>query len=234
MVWFFNLGADLIKNLKLVYKLPKQFEMILSTSILDRYSKIFSFLLSLYQVQEAFSRIHVTSDWKNMKSTQYNHDLIIKFMQLSKCFIFGIQQYCFHIAVGVPWLTFTTEINTIASQGQIFNLKASHCLSVDMILNLQEECISEIFWRLFLNEDQKIIQTHIEDLTSIVIKFSRIMQNIPIPDTLAELYFDFSAKYKSLLNLLDQSGSKRQVFLRKSSRDVECFEQLFVLIDYLQ
>jgi hypothetical protein len=220
-------GADITKNLELVYHIPAPFDFVIDEHLLSHFGKVFSLMLSLLQSQEAFSRISMSKKWKKCTRGSADYSIIVSFIQHCQKFLSGFQHYAFHTAIAIPWKNLESEMNRIASNVH-GTTRLLNPISLSDIKKIVYTHTEQILCNLFLLDEQEFLYNSMNDLFSLIIQFSRYMQDIPIPESIANLYFQFKAKMKSFLNLVDDRRFHSNILMERNSSEI--LEQLLFCI----
>jgi hypothetical protein len=216
------IGVDITNSMELWYKVPQPFDYFIDKEMLGQFQKVFLLILTLLQSQEAFSRILMTKKWKKYHRGSQDHALIVPFIQQCQIFLSGFQHYAFHTSIAVPWKQLETEMDILADRVHVVNMDLSKPVSISLVKQMIKTHSDQIRSNLFLMEDQDLLQSTIKDLFGLVIQFSRFMQDMPIQETLASLYFQFKAKFKTLIQIANDKKYLSSTELeRKTAENLE-------------
>lgn len=227
-----NKGVNVSTALRLNYDPPAPLDIIITESAVSRLSSIFSFLLLIFQAQEAIERIYQSPRWKALKHLKENNAqnaIMIRFIHMAHVFLTSLEHYVFQSAVNSPWDYFLNQVEDLVSSSSILSFDVNSKASIENLQFQFENCTNEILWRLFLfDRDQRLLSNQLAFLLKLLIEFSRSVQTSGHTTSFARLYFDFDAGFKSLLYLLKDSFQKEEFSDVAYQRSFEPFYELFI------
>jgi hypothetical protein len=95
-------------------------------------------------------------------------------------------------------------MNDLAEHSQLLQIEPIDQLSFQNARRLIDEHVELIIAGLFLNQEENYIHSLVLELFSIVLQFSKFMQDLPSSQTLPQLFVEFKSKYQMLVTTVKQ------------------------------
>ncbi|KAI0844717.1 Spc98 family-domain-containing protein [Daldinia vernicosa] len=168
-------SLEALDFLRLLYKPPAPLSPIFTPVILLKYDKIFRLLLKvlrmLYVVEQLFrDTLARTSNWYHISNTS------IRFRFEAHNFVTSISSYFFDTGIEMPWKQFENRLADIENNLSKSDLdpQDARILSPDELREEQERLLDRIMHTLLLRKRQQPVMKLLEDIFSIILKFSGI------------------------------------------------------------
>ena len=161
--------------LRLQYKPPSVLEMILTQRSLDKYDRLFKYLLRLIRMVSVVKSIVRDSTARNSLSGD-THNVFQKFRIHAQHFVLAVSDYCFHVGVGSTWRRFQDTLSRIEyclDRGDIDStIDAAH--SVPRLRAYHEDILDEILFALFLSKRHAQAAKLLESIFGTILVFAPI------------------------------------------------------------
>jgi hypothetical protein len=144
------IGLDALDFLQLQYKPPFPLDAIITPPILERYDRIFLFLLRLFRMQYISHQLFRDAASKTSYSQGIN-PLSQRFRIEAHHFVTAISGYIFHVSITGNWHSFQTYLNTLETQ--------PNAPSIQEIRDLHSRTVDKIMYSCFLKRRQAPILT---------------------------------------------------------------------------
>jgi len=137
-------GLEALDFLQIQYKPPFPLDAIITSSILEKYDRIFLFLLRLFRMQYISHQLFRDAVSKTSYS-QGIDPLAQRFRIEAHHFITSLSSYIFHVSISQPWHTFQTHLS---------HARSSPDTTPHALLLLHETCLDAILEGCFLRRRQ--------------------------------------------------------------------------------
>ncbi|KAI8902902.1 Spc98 family-domain-containing protein [Globomyces pollinis-pini] len=191
--------------LTMTFNVPTPSNLVINSAVLKKYSSVFNFLMKLVQSQEALNRVFKSSKWSLTKRQSSGESaLITEFFTKSHHFLQALLMYVFQTGIEGSWNEFQSQLNETLQQLDILNF-VNYSLDLNSIIKSHDFFVDEVLWKLFLTPKFELISSHIIDLCNLIVMFSKIMNDIPVSNSLARVCFTFKTNLESLKSILVQT-----------------------------
>ncbi|KAI1107036.1 Spc97/Spc98 family protein [Jackrogersella minutella] len=200
-------SLEALDFLRLSYKPPAPLAPIFSPVILFKYDKIFKLLLRMlrmiYVIEQLFQdTLTRTSHWHDVDNSS------LRFRIEAQHFVTSISAYFFDTGIEMPWRRFTLwleEVETSLTNSE-FDPEV-RVLSPDEVRGEHERMLDHIMHTLLLRRRQQPVMKLLEDIFTLILKFSKISRLKALGDRKSE------AQDSSPKKLYDAFKKKVDVFI---------------------
>lgn len=207
--------------------------MVITPAILDKYNRIFTFLLQLLRVATVIKRCY--EPLRNMHWYRTStRDLIFKYRFQMDQFISALQSYIHDTAIEATWSSFMQNVHAMQTQQTPNNNSSKDYVLVIMephsFRDYHDHVLDRILFQCFLKQSQTRIFQVIRPIMEDVIFFSSILDDyagkeIEHEDKLSmkcrrifEQFQQHTQVFVKVLQLLETKGSGRLTNVLKATR----------------
>ncbi|CBX99239.1 hypothetical protein IAQ61_000646 [Plenodomus lingam] len=207
--------------LRLQYVAPNPLNMIITTSILDKYDIIFKFLLRLLRMLFVVS--HLPRQFADVESRQLRME--------AHHFVYVFANYVFQTGIAEHWGDFTALVDTleqrIDEEDAAGELGTRATEGVASLRNAHERCLDSIMFSLLLRKRQRKIVALVEEIFDYILLFAK-MQNQPVKEEInvKELYAKMRGKIRVFLSVCRGLTAKQGYGKGKGTAEENSMERL--------
>ncbi|KAI2473098.1 Spc97/Spc98 family protein [Annulohypoxylon bovei var. microspora] len=200
-------SLEALDFLRLSYKPPAPLSPVFAPVILLKYDKIFKLLLRvlrmLYVTEQLFQNtLSRTSNWHNIDNTS------LRFRYEAQHFVTSISAYFFDTGIEIAWGRFMIWLEGVEDSLAKSELDQEvQVLSPDEVREEHERTLDHIMNTLLLRKRQQPVMRLLEDIFSIILKFSKVAHLEALGNRESE------AKDSSPKKLYDAFKKKVDVFI---------------------
>lgn len=163
-------GLEALDFLELQYKPPFPLDAVITPSILERYDRIFLFLIKLFRMQYVVHQLFRDSASRTSYAQGVN-PLAQRFRIEAHHFITAISQYMMQVAITGNWHTFT---NTLSRIHQSLETHDAKVFSISEVRELHSRTVDRMTYCCFLKKKQSPILALLYGTFEPVLLFAKI------------------------------------------------------------
>ncbi|KXG49052.1 Spc97/Spc98 [Penicillium griseofulvum] len=240
-------AIEALDFLRLQYTPPEVLESLITVRSLDKYDRLFKYLLRLIRMVSAVKGLIRDSTARRSLSGG-SRDVYQKFRVDAQHFVLAVSDYCFHIGVGSTWQRFQdtlTKIERCVNCGDIDGtIEAAH--SVPRLRDYHEDILDQMLFALFLSKRHAQAAKLLESVFGTILTFSLLSRADGIgmrnesEGAALHLYQSFRKQVSAFVNYLRnlESGKATSKSMAKSGKffysrtdPTSVFEHLRVRLD---
>ncbi|XXG99292.1 hypothetical protein Hte_005629 [Hypoxylon texense] len=171
-------SLEALDFLRLSYKPPSPLSPVFTPVILLKYDKIFRLLLRvlrmLYATEQLFQdTVARTSHWHNIDNAS------VRFRFEAQHFVSSITTYFFETGIEAPWKRFEKWLDDVQIDLMKVELEPdkARIISPEELREEQERMLDKIMHTLLLRKRQQPIMKLLEDIFTLILKFSKIARS---------------------------------------------------------
>ncbi|KAH9870989.1 hypothetical protein J1614_006563 [Plenodomus biglobosus] len=212
--------------LRLQYVAPNPLNMIITTTILDKYDVIFKFLLRLLRMLFVVS--HLPRQFPDLESRQLRTE--------AHHFVTIFANYVFQTGIAEHWNDFSTLVSTlekrIDEEDAAGELGTRATEGVASLRNAHEKCLDSIMFSLLLRKRQRKIIALVDEIFDYILLFAK-MQNRAVEEgvSVKELYAKLRGKIKVFLSVCRGLTGKQGYGKGKGTAEENSMERLVLCME---
>ncbi|CEP12780.1 hypothetical protein [Parasitella parasitica] len=240
--WNHPHAVEALNFLQLNYDATYPLNMVITTAVLDKYNRIFSFLLQLLRVATVIKRCY--EPLRSMKwHRESTRDVLFKYRFQMDQFTSALQSYVHDTAVEASWSSFMQNVRAMqAQQTSASNSSSKDYVSVIMephsFRDYHEHVLDRILFQCFLKQSQTRIFQVLQPVLEDIIFFSAILDDYTAKDIenedklslkcrrIFEQFQKHTQVFVKVLQLLETKGSGRLTNILNSTRH-SVFNELY-------
>ncbi|KAI8644354.1 Spc98 family-domain-containing protein [Parasitella parasitica] len=240
--WNHPHAVEALNFLQLNYDATYPLNMVITPAILDKYNRIFSFLLQLLRVATVIKRCY--EPLRDMKwHRQSTRDLLFKYRFQMDQFTSALQSYIHDTAIKASWSSFMQHVQAMQAQKTSASANSSKdYVSVIMephsFRDYHEHVLDRILFQCFLKQSQTRIFQVLQPVLEDIIFFSAILDDYTVKDIenedklslkcrrIFEQFQKHTQVFVKVLQLLETKGSGRLTNILNSTRH-SIFNELY-------
>lgn len=163
-------NLEALDFLRLQYKPPPAFSCIITETSLNKYDKIFKFMLRLLRLQTVAQTLLREVAGRSSSRDPRNHRLRLEMHH----FITSLAAYAITHAIGIPWSRFQATLQDIESAIDTGNYEGTIAKagSLSRLERLHEQVLDQMLRALFLDRRQAQVRDVIEHVFGLILRFS--------------------------------------------------------------
>jgi Gamma tubulin complex component C-terminal len=163
-------GLEALDFLQLQYKPPFPLDAIITSSILERYDRIFLFLLRLLRMQYISHQLFRDAASRTSYSQGIN-PMTQRFRIEAHHFITAISGYMFQVSIQGNWHTFQTQLHTLQKS---LDSREAACTSITEIRELHLLTVEKMLYCCLLKRRQQPILTLLYGTFEPILLFAKV------------------------------------------------------------
>ncbi|KAI9322154.1 Spc98 family-domain-containing protein [Dichotomocladium elegans] len=175
--------------LYLVYQVPYPISVVITPRILEKYNRLFSFLLQIHRLNAAtnhiYQKLHQSHVFRHDTASMANEDALHRMRFRIDQFMTTFGNYVFDTAIRATWKTFMQQVEVTGEyprdQDDGHNQQQSSDLfaAMDPILfsEYHEHVLDRMLFQCFLKQSQRPIRAIIEAMFEDVLDFSQALDD---------------------------------------------------------
>jgi len=191
--------------LRLQYRQPNALvESVITAQSLEKYDRIFVFLLRLLRVKNVAQELllHSLKDNRSTRSSLANRRLAIEIQQI----ITTLADFCQNIAIGTAWYEFEKKLHAIVAALASNDYEGTLRLvgGLNHLRSLHEGMLDDVLRALFLKRKQARLGQVLADIFGFILRYAAAVRNGTEEVALNKLGVDFRRLVKTFMAQLSE------------------------------
>lgn len=178
------------------YHVPYPISLIISPRILEKYNRLFTFLLQLHRVNAASKHA-----FTRLSSSNNNNDTLHRMRFQIDQFITTFSNYIFDTAIHATWHTFMQQVQALShcnEEGRANDSNPFTTMDPLMMAEYHEHILDRMLYQCFLKQSLRVVHGIIHKIFQDVLDFSDATD----PTTCIEIHAAFSQHAEQFIKVL--------------------------------
>lgn len=219
-------GLCALDFLRLQYVAPSPLNLVITSTVLEKYDYIFRFLLRLLRM--VFVVAHLPRAYVDTESRLFRIE--------AHHFVTALSTYMFQTGIAEHWDAFHSYITSL--EKRLAEEDSAHELGVRVteglaaIRDAHEKCLDSILFSLLLRRRQRQVMALMEEIFELILLFAKKQNpDTKVRESVGDLYSSLRGKIKVFLSVTRQLTGKKGYGKGKGTAEEDTLERLGVLLE---